>query len=122
MINMSRVFPITYVQGYTAALQDVLKTVEAIQSDLKRHKRRQCAKTYKAILECMIENRVILREEPGAFVRCNDNAEGGFEVYVENQGVYKLDNFDSEEFYRKHHAMLIKSAEKAIGETSEDDV
>ncbi len=81
-------FGYEYVQGYTSALQDVLKTIEDIQVDLKHHKRRQSAKTYKAIIECMIKNRAILREEPGAFVRCNDNADGGFEVYIEKQGVY----------------------------------
>lgn len=85
---MDKMFPPTYVQGYTAALQDVLKTIEEIQFDLKYHKRRQNAKTYKAIIECMIKNRAILREEPYAFVRCNDNADGGFEVYIEKQGVY----------------------------------
>ena len=81
-------FPSTYVRGYTTALQDVLRTIEFIQSDLKYHKRRQNSKTYKAIIECMIKNRVILREEPRAFVRCNDNVDGGFEVYIEKQGVY----------------------------------
>lgn len=77
-----------YVQGYTAALQDVLKTIDMIQMDLKCHKRRQNYKTYKAIIECMLKNRVVLREEPGAFVRCNDKAKDGFEIYIENKGVY----------------------------------
>lgn len=81
-------FPMLYVQGYTAALQDVLETIDNIQIDLKAHKRRQNNKTYRAIIECMIKNRVVLREEPDAFVRCNDNAEGGFEVYVSHKGVY----------------------------------
>jgi len=85
---MDKMFPFTYVQGYTAALQDVLKVIEDIQSDLKCHKRRQNAKTYKSIIECMIKNRVVLREEPDSFVRCNDNVDGGFEVYIEKQGVY----------------------------------
>ncbi len=85
---MNKMFPITYVQGYTAALQDVLQTIESIQTDLKCHKRKQNNKTYKAIIECMIKNRAILREEPDAFVRCNDNVDGGFEVYIEKQGVY----------------------------------
>lgn len=85
---MDKMFPFTYVQGYTAALQDVLKIIESIQDDMKRHKRKQNIKTYKAIIECMIKNRVVLREEPGAFVRCNDNVDGGFEVYIEKQGVY----------------------------------
>lgn len=86
---LSKMFGYEYVQGYTAALQDVLKTIDGIQLDLKHHKRRQSAKTYKAIIECMIKNRVILREEPDAFVRCNDNVDGGFDVYIETQGIYK---------------------------------
>ena len=78
-----------YIQGYTAALQDALNTIDSIQVDLKHHKRRQSAKTYKAILECMIKNRTVLREVPGSFVRCNDKVDGGFEVYVEGKGVYQ---------------------------------
>lgn len=86
---MDKIFPFMYVQGYTAALQDVLSTIENIQYDLKHHKRRQSFKTYKAIIECMLKYRVVLREEPCAFVRCNGNAEGGYEVYIENKGVYQ---------------------------------
>ena len=82
-------FNCMYIQGYTAALQDVLSTIDNIQVDLKHHKRRQGAKTYKAILECMIKNRAVLREVPGAFIRCNDKVDGGFEVYVEGKGVYQ---------------------------------
>lgn len=78
-------FNYPYVQGYLAALQDVAKTIEDIQIDLKNHKRKQNAKTYKAIIECMIKNRSILREEPDAFVRCNEN---GYEVYVQDKGIY----------------------------------
>lgn len=85
---MEKIFGIEYVQGYTAALQDVLTTLECIQIDLKRHKRRQCYKTYKAIINCMLENRVILRENPDAFVRCNDDARNGFEIYIQGKGVY----------------------------------
>lgn len=84
---MDRMFDILYVQGYTAALQDVLMTIDSIQPDLQLHKRRQNYKTYKAIIECMLKNRAILREDPNAFVRCN--VEGGFEVYIENKGIYK---------------------------------
>lgn len=86
---MRRMFPFEYVQGYTAALEDVLETFKAEQDDLKCHKRRQNYKTYKAIVECMLDNRTVLREKPGAFIRCNDNTKSGFEVYIENQGVYK---------------------------------
>ena len=70
-----------YVQGYTAALQDVLEAFAEIQMDLKRHGRKQNYKTYKSIVECMLENRTILRETADAFVRCNDRTESGFEVW-----------------------------------------
>lgn len=80
---MNKMFPSMYVQGYTAALQDVLRIITSIQADLKLHKRKQSAKTYLAIIECMIENRVILREQPNAFIRCSDNSSNGFEVYIE---------------------------------------
>lgn len=76
-------FDIVYVQGYTAALQDVIDTLDSIQDDLKRHKRKQNYKTYKAILKCMLENRAVLRENPDAFVRCNDNVDGGFEIFFQ---------------------------------------
>lgn len=79
---MDKLFPTEYVQGYTAALMDVVLSFDYIDDDLKRHKRKRTAKTYKAIAQCMLENRAILREEPNAFVRCNDKVDGGFEVYV----------------------------------------
>ena len=85
---MDRMFDFLYVQGYTAALQDVLMTIDCIQPDLKHHKRKQNYKTYKAIIECMLKNRVILREEPCAFVRCSSTNQNEFEVYIEKHGVY----------------------------------
>lgn len=84
-----KMFGIEYVQGYTAALQDVLKVLDEIPRDLKLHHRKQNISTLKAIVSCMIKNRTILREEPYAFVRCNDNVDGGFEVYIERKGVHK---------------------------------
>lgn len=88
-------FDMLYVQGYTAALMDVLEVMENIQDDLKWHKRKQNYKTYKAIVGCMLHNRVILRENPNAFVRCNDKAKDGFEIYIENKGVYDVDENNS---------------------------
>ena len=76
-------FDVCYVQGYTAALQDVLETFAEIQTDLKRHGRKQNYKTYKNIVECMLENRTILRETADSFIRCSDHAETGFEVWRE---------------------------------------
>ena len=74
-------FDFNYVQGYTAALLDVEHVIDYIQDDLKMHKRRMNAKTCKAIIRCMQQNRVALRENPDAFIRCNDNVEGGFELW-----------------------------------------
>ena len=88
-MKVDKMFSYEYVQGYTAALQDVLETINHIQDDLKIHKRKQNSKTYKAIVECMLKNRVILREEPYAFVRCNDNAEDGYEIHISRKGVYE---------------------------------
>ena len=70
-----------YVQGYTAALQDVLEVFSNIQMDLKRHKRKQTYQTYKKIVECMLENRTILRETTDSFIRCTDHNETGYEVW-----------------------------------------
>ena len=70
-----------YIQGYTAALLDVLNTFGLIQADLKAHKRKQSLKTYSGIIQCMLENRTILRETADAFIRCT--ASGEFEVWRE---------------------------------------
>ncbi len=79
---MEPVFPSLYVQGYTAALMDALSCFESIEPDMKRHKRRWSRKEVTAIINCMIAGRVALRERRG-FVRCNDKAPGGYEVYEE---------------------------------------
>ena len=78
---MMRIDDPCYIQGYTAAIQDAIKVVEYIQKDLKIHKRKQNAKTYLAILRCMLKGRVLLRESSTAFVRCNDRAPDGFEIW-----------------------------------------
>lgn len=84
---MERMLNTLYVQGYTAALQDVIKVFDNIQDDLKRHKVRRDYKTYKDLFACMIENRAVLRDIPGAFIRYNGKLKK-FEVYVEREGVY----------------------------------
>jgi len=81
--GFTKMFGLEYVQGYTAALKDVCETIDQIQADLKIHKRKQNYKTYKAIIECMLENRVILRENPNAFIRCSDKEKSGFEIFTE---------------------------------------
>lgn len=77
--NESQMFGIEYVQGYRNALQDAILTIDSIQGDLKVHKVKQNAKTYHQILECMLNNRVALRESNTAFIRCKSG--GGFELY-----------------------------------------
>lgn len=77
-----KLFPAEYVQGYTAALMDVVDVFKYIDDDLKHHKRKQNAKTYQAMVNCMLENRAVLRECLDAFVRCNDKVDGGFEVFI----------------------------------------
>jgi len=78
---MERINDPCYVQGYTAAIQDAIEVVEYIQKDLKCHGRKQNAKTYTAILKCMLKGRVLLRESSTAFVRCSDHAKDGFEIW-----------------------------------------
>lgn len=79
---MKRLFDAHYVGGYTAALQDVLNVIDSVQSDLKRHKLKNNKETYKAIVDCMLKNRAILRENPDAFVRYNGVTKE-FEVYIQ---------------------------------------
>lgn len=74
-------FSSEYIQGYTAALQDAVWTVEHIAEDMKLHKRRQCQTEYTNLLKCMLANRARLREDPDAFVRCNNDIPGGYEVF-----------------------------------------
>ena len=78
---MERIDDPCYIQGYTAAIQDAIEVVDYIQTDLKRHGRKQNAKTYCAILKCMLKGRVLLRESSTAFVRCSDQAKDGFEIW-----------------------------------------
>lgn len=84
-VNISPLHHPMYVQGYTAALRDVEAQLANIEEDLRLHKRRQNAKTFRALVRCMIENRTALRELPNAFIRCNDNAKDGFELWWEGR-------------------------------------
>ena len=81
-LRVERLFGSEYIHGYTAGIRMVMDTLEDIQVDMKLHKRKQNYKTYRAILDTILENRTLLREEPRAFVRCNDNAPRGFEVFI----------------------------------------
>lgn len=80
-LSKHKMFGYEYVQGYTSALQDVLDTFLYIDDDLRRHRRRRNAKTYQGIVQCMLENRVALREHPDAFIRCTDQNAAGFELW-----------------------------------------
>ena len=80
-LTLERIDDPCYIQGYTAAIQDVIEVIEYIQTDLKSHGRKQNAKTYTAILKCMLKGRVLLRESSTAFVRCSDHAKDGFEIW-----------------------------------------
>ena len=83
---IDKLFPTLYVQGYIAALMDVIKTFTDIDYELKLHKRKRNAKTYLDIVNFMLENRAVLREDPDAFVRCNDKAPGGYEIVFDGAG------------------------------------
>lgn len=79
---MEHMFGIEYVQGYTAALLDVKRVLREVSVDFQNHHIKRTPKEYDKILDCMIENRAVLREEPGAFVRHNKQSQN-WEVYIE---------------------------------------
>lgn len=67
--------------GFICALLKVRDQLDAaFAEDLKRHKMRLNAKTLEQAIDCMIENRELLRDNPQAFLRCKHG--GGFEVVV----------------------------------------
>ena len=67
--------------GYTRALLKVREQLDSnFAEELKRHKMRLNAKTLEQAIDCMIENRELLRDNPQAFLRCKQG--GGFEVVV----------------------------------------
>lgn len=61
-----------YIQGYTAALLDIQSIIEdsGFRDDMKRHKMPMNWRNMAALIRCVIDNRVMLREDPDAFVRC----------------------------------------------------
>lgn len=78
--SIDPVYGYDYSYGYTMALLKVLETFDIIQPDLKEHKRKQNYKTYRAIVDFILKNREALNEDPGAIIRCSDDADGGFEL------------------------------------------
>ena len=70
-----------YAHGYTEGLMAVKRMLDnSMYEDMKRHKTRFNVKSVQAVLDCMIENRELLRENPFAFIRCKHD--GGFEAWV----------------------------------------
>lgn len=70
-----------YNWGFTSGLLKVKEQIDRnMYDDLRRHKVRFNVKTLGEMLDCMIENRELLRDEPRAFLRCKTG--GGFEVVV----------------------------------------
>lgn len=71
-----------YNQGFTHGLQIVRDLIDdAFFEDMRRHKRKWTAKTFDSIMKVMIDNREVLRECPGSFIRCNNAVGDGFEVW-----------------------------------------
>lgn len=75
-----------YNQGYTAALLDVERLLESEDFilDLKVHKKTMTKKNLINLLKCLLEGRAILRENPDAWVRCNNDSKYGFEICIGN--------------------------------------
>lgn len=67
-----------FIRGFTAGLQKSKEIVGYICNDMRWHKRRITAKELEKALDCAIENREELRENPDAFVRC---CKDGYEVF-----------------------------------------
>ena len=67
--------------GFTTALLKVREQLDSsFEEDLKRHKMRLNTKTIEKAIDCMIDNRELLRDNPQAFLRCKQA--GGFEVVI----------------------------------------
>lgn len=74
----------SYASGYTSALlrlQNLLGD-ESLREDCRRHKKPFTQKTIREFLQCAIDNRHILRENPFVFIRCSGTGKDcKFEVY-----------------------------------------
>lgn len=72
-----------FSHGFTCGIQKVADQFDAgLLDDMKRHGMRVTQKSMRDLFKCMIDNRELLRENPFAFVRCNKDVPGGFEVYM----------------------------------------
>lgn len=67
--------------GFTRALLKVKEQLDSnLAEDMKRHNMRWNAKSIGLAIDCMIDNRELLRDNPQAFLRCKKG--GGFEVVI----------------------------------------
>ena len=70
-----------YNHGFTRALLKVKEQLDTnLAEDMRRHKMRFTAKNIESAVDCMIDNRELLRDNPQAFLRCKKD--GGFEVVI----------------------------------------
>lgn len=72
-----------YCNGYTRALLRLKELFDdGLKEDCRRHRKPFTAKTVREFIQCAIDNRVILRENTLAFIRCcGFGKECKFEVY-----------------------------------------
>ena len=69
-----------YYHGQTVGIQMARDIICSLEDDMKRHKMRWNRKTFEALFRCILDNRIELRENPDAFIRCT--REKGFELHV----------------------------------------
>lgn len=73
-------------EGYRRAILRIQQEINfGLLEDLKMHKRRFNIKEMQALLTCALDNRHELIENPFAFIRCNNDVRGGYEVWEEDK-------------------------------------
>ena len=77
--NFEKLVPGFY-HGQTVGIQMVHEILAYLGPDMKRHNMRWNQKTFDLLFNCIIANRLELRENPDAFIRCTN--EKGFELHV----------------------------------------
>ena len=72
-----------YCNGYTMALLRLKELVDdGLKEDCRKHRKPFTVRTVREFIQCAIDNRVILRENPFVFIRCcGFGKECKFEVY-----------------------------------------
>lgn len=72
-----------YNHGFTCGLQMVSNLFsKEFFDDMKRHKIRLTPQMFSAIMNLIIDNRELLRDNPKAFIRCNPLVKNKVEVFV----------------------------------------